>query len=63
MKYRDNMTEEELAQFKKELQALDDAYASAAEHDAQMQAKNPIPDEWEDEMEILHKAGLNRGQP
>lgn len=63
MKYKANMTEEELTQFKKELQNLDDAYASAAEHDAKMQAQNPIPDEWEDEMETLRKAGLNRGQP
>ena len=63
MKYRDNMTEKELAQFKKELQALDDAYASAAEHDRKMEATHPTPEDWEDEMEILHKAGLNRGQP
>lgn len=63
MKYRDNMTEEELAQFKRELQALDDAYASAAEHDAQLQAQNPTPEEWEDEMDTLRKAALNRGQP
>lgn len=48
MKYRDNMSAEELAQFMREQQALDDAYASAAEHDAKMQAQNPIPDEWED---------------
>lgn len=59
MKYRNNMTEEELAQFKKELQALDNAYADAAK----MDALNPTPEGWEDEMEILHKAGLNRGQP
>ena len=48
MKYRDNMTPEELAQFKREQQALENAYASAAEHDAKMQAQNPAPEEWED---------------
>ena len=63
MKYRDNMTEKELAQFKKELQALDDAYASAAEHDREMEATHPTPKDSEDEMELLRKAGLNRGQP
>jgi hypothetical protein len=48
MKYRDNMSAEELAQFKEEQQALEDAYASAAAHDAEMQARNPAPEEWED---------------
>ena len=48
MKYRDNMTQAELAQFKAELQALEDAYASAAEHDAKTQTLNPVPDGWED---------------
>ena len=48
MKYRDNMTPEELAQFKKELQAQEDAYAGAAQHDAKMQAQNPASEEWED---------------
>jgi hypothetical protein len=48
MKYKDNMTQAELAQFKAELQALEDAYAGAAEHDAKMQTLNPAPDEWED---------------
>ena len=46
MKYHENMTQAELAQFKAELQALEDAYAAAAEHDAKMQAT--APDEWED---------------
>lgn len=47
MKYRDNMTQAELDQFKREQQALEDAYTSSAEHDAKMQAE-PIPDEYED---------------
>lgn len=48
MKYRDNMTQAELDQFKREQQALEDAYTSAYEHDAKMQAQYPTPDEWED---------------
>lgn len=60
MKWNANMTEQQLAQFKAELDALDAAYASAAEYDA----NQPIPpEEWEDETEILHKAALSRGQP
>lgn len=63
MKYRDNMSAEELAQFKSECQALDDAYASAAKHDAEMQAKNPI-DEWEDPTDYVGMGWLDsRGQP
>ena len=60
MNYRDNMTEAELAQFRKELAELDAAYAAVAEHDAAVQA---APEEWEDEMELLTKAALNRGRP
>lgn len=47
MKYRDNMTQIELEQFMREQQALEDAYISAAEHDAKMQAQNPAPAEYE----------------
>jgi hypothetical protein len=47
VKYRENMTADELAQFKKELNDLDNAYKSAAEHDAKA-AMSPAPDEWED---------------
>lgn len=61
MKYRENMTQEELDQFKAEVDALNALYASAAEHDAQNQ--EPMPDEWEDEMSWLTKAALNRGRP
>lgn len=61
MKYRENMTQAELAEFMAEINALDAVYASAAEHDAQNM--EPIPDEWEDEMAILRKAALNRGMP
>ena len=64
MKYRDNMSAEDLAQIKSECQALDDAYASAAKHDADMQAKNPIPDEWEDPTDYVGMGWLDsRGQP
>ena len=60
MKYRDNMTPEELAQFKKELQAQEDAYAGAAQHDAQ----NPIPDDWEDPSDYVGMGWIGRdGQP
>ena len=61
MKYRENMTKDELAKFMAEINALDAAYASAVEHDAQNMG--PMPEEWEDEMAILRKAALNRGQP
>jgi hypothetical protein len=60
MKYQDNMTPAELTQFRKELDELDAAYAAAAEHDAAVQA---APEGWEDEMELLTKAALNRGMP
>jgi hypothetical protein len=60
MKYRDNMTPEELAQFKREQQALEDAYAGAAQHDAQ----NSIPDEWEDPSDYVGMGWVDsRGQP
>jgi len=44
MVYKDNITPEELAQFNREYDELQAAYASAAEHDAKMQANIPIPD-------------------
>lgn len=55
MKYRDNMTPEELAQFKKELQALEDAYISAAQHDTQ----KPAPDELEDPSDYVGMGWVN----
>jgi len=64
MKYKHNMTADELAQFKAELKALDDAYASVAQHDAQVQAKNPIPDEWEDPSDYVGMGWVDsRGRP
>lgn len=64
MKYKDNMSAIELEQFKKELQALDDAYANAAQHDAKMQAQNPIPDEWEDSIDYVGMGWIDsRGRP
>lgn len=61
MKYRDNMSPEELAQFDAEIDALDSAYAAAAALDAQMP---PCPEEWEDEMDYWRRAGLDsRGRP
>jgi hypothetical protein len=61
MRYRDNMTAQELAQFMAEVDALHAAYAAAAAHDALN--TEPMPDEWEDENETLRRAALNRGQP
>ena len=61
MKYRDNMTAEELSQFRREIDELDAAYTQAAEHDKQNE--QPIPEGWEDEMAILYNAALNRGRP
>lgn len=64
MKYRDNMTDAELAQFDKEWKALEDAYASAAAHDAQVQAKNPAPEEWEDPSDYIGMGWIDsRGRP
>ena len=64
MKYHDNMTPKELAQFKKEIQALEDAYVSAAEHDAKMQAENSVPEEWEDPSDYVGMGWIGRdGQP
>lgn len=60
MKYRDNMTTQELAEFMKEQQALEDAYASAAAHDAQ----NLTPDEWEDPADYVGMGWVDsRGRP
>jgi hypothetical protein len=55
MKYRDNMTPEELAQFKKELQAQEDAYSGAAQHDTQ----KPAPDELEDPSDYVGMGWVN----
>lgn len=60
-KFRDNMTAAELRAFMAEVDALNAAYAAAAEHDARN--TEPMPDEWEDETETLRRAALNRGQP
>lgn len=64
MKYKDNMTPDELAQFMREYDALEAAYADAAKHDAAQAAAHPPPEDWEDEMEYWRKAGLDfRGRP
>lgn len=61
MKYRDNMSVEELAAFNDEINALDAAYASAAAHDPK---ETQAPEEWEDEGEYWRRAGLDsRGRP
>jgi hypothetical protein len=45
----------------REAEALDAAYAGADAFDALRQEEPP--EEWEDEMETLRRAGLSRGQP
>ena len=63
MKYRENMTADELAQFKKELNDLDAAYKSAAEHDEKA-AMSPAPDEWEDPSDYVGMGWIDsRGRP
>ena len=63
MKYRENMTADELAQFKKDLNDLDNAYKSAAEHDAKA-AMSPAPDEWEDPSDYVGMGWIDsRGRP
>lgn len=63
MKYRDNMTADELAQFKKELNDLDAAYKSVAEHDEKA-AMSPAPDEWEDPSDYVGMGWIDsRGRP
>lgn len=61
MKYKDSMTPEELAQFDKEWQELEKAYASADEHDAK---QNLAPDEWEDPSDYVGMGWVDsRGRP
>jgi hypothetical protein len=45
MRYRDNMTPEELEQFKREIDELNEAYARNAQHD---KLSSELPDEYED---------------
>jgi hypothetical protein len=62
-KYRDNMTPAEEKQLMDKIAAEDALYAAV---DAAMVAQRPFgPEEEpeEDEMELLMKAGLSRGQP
>lgn len=64
MKYHNNMTQAEIDAFKAEIDALDSAYAAAAEHDAKMQSMNPIPDEWEDPSDYVGMGWVDgRGRP
>ena len=62
MKYRDNMTDDQLKAFMREVDELHEALTAAAEHDAQHSC--PPPPEWEDEMDTLKRAALDyKGQP
>ena len=63
MKYRDNMTNEEIKKFMLEINELDALYASAYANDMASAALDAA-DEWEDEMDTLRRAALDhRGQP
>lgn len=64
IKYRNNMTAAELVAFKVEIDALDAAYADAAEQDAVVQAQNPVPEEWEDPTDYVGMGWIDsRGRP
>lgn len=64
MKYHDKMTPAEIDAFKAEINALDAAYTASAEHDAKVQAQNPIPDEWEDPADYVGWGWVDsRGRP
>jgi hypothetical protein len=62
MKYRDNMTPTELAEFMSEVNELDAAYASAVEYDAKTQ--KDAPEEWEDPSDYVGMGWVDgRGRP
>jgi hypothetical protein len=59
IKFRENMTDSELAKFKSEQQALEDAYASATQD-----ALNPAPEGWEDPSDYVGMGWVDsRGRP
>ena len=55
-RYRDHMTKAEEAALLADLAHIEACYAS------QVEPPDP-PEDWEDEAELLTKAGLNCGQP
>jgi hypothetical protein len=64
MKYHNNMTKDELEQFEKEWQAIDNAYSSAFDQDAKMQSQTSIPDEWEDSSDYIGMGWIDsKGRP
>ncbi len=53
-----------ISMLENEIDALDVAYAAAAEHDAKMQANVPMPDEWEDPSDYVGMGWVDsRGRP
>jgi len=63
MKYRDNMTEDELAKFMQEVNELNAAYESAAKHDEQVMASN-TEEEYEDPSDYVGMGWVDsRGRP
>lgn len=64
MKYRENMTADELAKFKQELDELDAAYKDADEIDREVAASNPMPEEHEDPSDYVGMGWIDRrGRP
>jgi hypothetical protein len=62
MKYRENMTADELAKFKQEVDELDAAYKSAAKHGEQVMASST--EEQEDPSDYVGMGWVDsRGRP
>ena len=64
MKYRDDMTADELAKFMQEVNELNAAYESAAKHDREVAASSPMPEEYEDPSDYVGMGWVDsRGRP
>jgi hypothetical protein len=62
LKYRDNMTADELKKFMGEVNAFDDVLASAHEHDAKN--TEPIPDGYENQSDYAGMGWIGKdGRP
>lgn len=64
MKYRDDMTADELAKFKQELDELDAAYKDADRIDREVAASSPMPEEYENPSDYVGMGWVDsRGRP